>query len=159
MTRVGARGATGHEMSTVLHLPADLSAVEASYHTLNQSLVGDQQNAGLTLDIANALWGQKGEPFLPEYIGIVKASFDADLIPVDFQTQPEPSRQQINDWVAHKTQDKIKDLLPPGSITPDTRLVLTNAVYFLGKWSNPFSRAGRAKAISTATPPRRFPRS
>jgi serpin B len=44
----------------------------------------------------------------------------------------------INDWVASQTNDKIKDLLPPGSVTSDTRLVLANAVYFNGKWRYEF---------------------
>jgi serpin B len=145
MTRIGAAGATADQMSAVLHLSADLPAVEASFQLLNHLLVGDAQNAGLTIDIANALWGQKDEPFLPGYLAVVKQDFDADLIPVDFRTQPDPTRQQINDWVAHKTQDKIKDLLPPGAITPDTRLVLTNAVYFKGKWRSPFQASRTIK--------------
>jgi serine protease inhibitor len=138
MTRLGARGQTADEMSTALHLPADVSAIESSFGALNSSLVGDPEKQGFSLSVANALWGQKGEPFLPDYLDVVKKDFDASLMPMDFITQTDPSRQQINDWVAHKTQDKIKDLLPPGSITPDTRLVLTNAIYFKGQWSSQF---------------------
>jgi serpin B len=138
MTRLGARGETAEEMSTTLHLPADLPAIESSFHALNGTLAGDPAKQGFSLNVANALWGQKGEPFLPDYLDVVKKDFDAALAPMDFITQPGPSRQEINDWVAHKTQDKIKDLLPPGSITSDTRLVLTNAIYFKGQWSSQF---------------------
>ncbi len=56
------------------------------------------------------------------------------------QTQrwiPVP-RITINDWVEEKTNDKIKGLFPEGSIVPETRLVLTNAVYFKGNWVHPF---------------------
>src|SRR5262249_43016682 len=49
-----------------------------------------------------------------------------------------PARKKINDWVVKKTQTKIRDLLPPGSITSLTRLVLVNAIYFKGKWAHPF---------------------
>jgi serpin B len=138
MTRLGARGETAEEMSTTLHLPADLPAIESSFHALNGTLAGDPAKQGFSLNVANALWGQKGEPFLPDHLDVVKKDFDAALAPMDFITQPGPSRQEINDWVAHKTQDKIKDLLPPGSITSDTRLVLTNAIYFKGQWSSQF---------------------
>src|SRR6185312_3935029 len=60
---------------------------------------------------------------------------------VDFHADPEPSRALINKWVEDRTEDKIKDLLGKGSITPDTKLVLTNAVYFNASWSTPFDAA------------------
>jgi serpin B len=138
MTRLGARGNTADEMSATLHLPADPSAIESSFEALSSSLAGDPDKHPFTLTVANALWGQKGEPFLPDYLDVVKKVFDADLVPVDFITQAETSRKQINDWVADKTHDKIKDLLAAGTITADTRLVLTNAIYFKGQWDNQF---------------------
>jgi serpin B len=52
---------------------------------------------------------------------------------------PEPSRVTINNWVSNETNDKINDLIPAGAITPQTRLVLTNAIYFDAAWQNPFS--------------------
>jgi serpin B len=40
----------------------------------------------------------------------------------------------INKWAEDKTNGKIKDLLAPGSITPDVVMVLANAIYFKGDW-------------------------
>jgi serpin B len=60
---------------------------------------------------------------------------------VDFKTAPEAARLTINQWVEQKTEDKIKDLLPPGSVNSDTRLVLTNAIYFKGDWQTQFDKA------------------
>jgi serpin B len=57
---------------------------------------------------------------------------------VDF-TMPEPARLQVNQWVADSTQQQITDLLPVGIISPETRLVLTNAVYFKADWLTPFN--------------------
>jgi len=56
----------------------------------------------------------------------------------DFRGQPEPARQRINGWVEQQTHDRIKDLVPQGAVDQDTRLVLTNAVYFKGEWSGVF---------------------
>jgi serpin B len=50
----------------------------------------------------------------------------------------EESRQIINQWVADQTEDKIKDLIPQGTLDENTRLVLTNAIYFNAAWANPF---------------------
>lgn len=60
---------------------------------------------------------------------------------MDFIARPERARKTINGWVSDRTEDKIKDLLPKGSIDSDTRLVLTNAIYFLGSWLHAFDKA------------------
>jgi serpin B len=57
---------------------------------------------------------------------------------VDFVNETEKARQTINDWVAEQTEDKIKGLIPAGLLNPLVRLVLTNAIYFNGKWVLPF---------------------
>ncbi len=60
---------------------------------------------------------------------------------MDFKHASEAVRATINQWVAAQTADKIKDLLPPGILTPATRLVLTNAIYFKGDWQSQFDKA------------------
>ncbi|XP_042460736.1 serpin-ZXA-like, partial [Zingiber officinale] len=42
---------------------------------------------------------------------------------------------EINSWVENVTSNLIKELLPPGSVDSDTRLVLGNALYFKGSWT------------------------
>ncbi|MDI9396126.1 MAG: serpin family protein [Euryarchaeota archaeon] len=46
----------------------------------------------------------------------------------------------INEWVEDKTSDKIKDLLPENSITADTRVIITNEIYFNRKWVFEFDK-------------------
>jgi serpin B len=57
---------------------------------------------------------------------------------LDFVNAAEDSRVTINDWVSDETEAKIEDLLPPDSITSETVLVLTNAIYFNAAWMYPF---------------------
>jgi serine protease inhibitor len=57
---------------------------------------------------------------------------------VDFAGDPEAARRIFNDWASDQTKGRIKEVLPAGSVTPDTRLILANAVYFLGEWAEPF---------------------
>ena len=54
--------------------------------------------------------------------------------------QSEAARGKINKWVEDKTREKIKDLLPPGSLNGYTRMVLTNAIYFKGDWASQFKK-------------------
>jgi serpin B len=135
MTSAGARGATLVEMKKVLHLPAAGSA------GVGPALRGLQAGPGAKyeLAIANALWGQEGLPFRQEFLTETQKEYGATLHPVDFR-QPEQARQTINHWVEQQTKDKIKDLFGPGTLSADNRLVLTNAIYFKGAWSDPFNK-------------------
>ena len=141
MTWAGARGQTAQEMAATLYLDAN-----ADIHNQMGGFLGrlnaDGQKGGYELSVANALWGLKGYPFMPDYLALVKKSYNGNLSDLDFIRDTEGSRKTINDWVAKETRDKIKDLLSQGSITPDTRLVLTNAIYFKGKWDLPFKKEG-----------------
>jgi serpin B len=98
---------------------------------------GQGKPSGCRLNIANALWGQKETHLLPDYLQSMKDNYVAGLQQVDFN-KAEDARRYINAWVARQTADKIKDLLHPGDLTPDARLVLTNAIYFKGDWLDAF---------------------
>lgn len=45
---------------------------------------------------------------------------------------------EVNSWVESATGGLIKELLPAGSVNHMTRLVLANAMYFKGAWSEKF---------------------
>jgi len=95
-------------------------------------------NKGYRLEIANALWGQQGYEFQPEFLALIQKYYNGGFNTVDFFNQTEVSRGIINRWVEQNTNDKIKDLLPQGSLTSLTRLVLTNGIYFKGDWAKKF---------------------
>jgi len=69
---------------------------------------------------------------------VTLAAFGAPVEPLDFHKAPEPARVRINQWVEEKTAHRIQDLVPRGGVGPDTRLVIVNAIYFLGDWTYPF---------------------
>ena len=52
--------------------------------------------------------------------------------------QPAQAALQVNSWVEKFTTGLIKDVLPPGSVGSDTRLVLSSALYFKGAWTEKF---------------------
>jgi serpin B len=79
-----------------------------------------------------------GYSFQPAFLDTLALNYGAGMHVVDFEKAPEAARGIINQWVADRTEDRIKDLLPEGSVTPDARLVLTNAIYFNAAWQNPF---------------------
>ncbi len=97
-------------------------------------------HSGYDLHVADALWGQQDENFRQSFLSLVQSDYAAGFHQVDFRTAPDAVREDINHWIEKQTNDKIKDMLGPGSITPLTRLVLTNAIYFKGSWVHPFQQ-------------------
>ena len=140
MTYAGARGETANEMAKTLHFTLDEPKLHPALGDILFDLNAQGKSQGNKLSVANALWAQKGQAFQPEFVKLNKDNYGAGLNEVDFQKATEQARQTINAWVAKQTQDKIKDLLAEGFLTPQTRLVLTNAIYFKGKWDNKFMK-------------------
>ena len=146
MTYAGARGNTEKQMATALHFTLPGKRLHSTFGTLQKQLVQDDKSRGYQLLLANALWGQKGEPPLKEFLDLTKYYYGAGFSQLDFATETEKSRQIINSWVEEKTKDKIKDLIPPGGIETATELVLTNAIYFKGDWKTKFEKKGTEPA-------------
>ena len=132
LTCEGAKGTTAEEIRSVFYFPADDAVRQEGYASLIAGL--NRPDAAFTLKTANALWAEETYPFLPAYIGTAQEYYAAEVRNMDFITAPEESRLTINGWVADQTEDRIRDLIPAGAITPLTRLVITNAVYFKGTW-------------------------
>ncbi|MBC7363944.1 MAG: serpin family protein [Candidatus Aminicenantes bacterium] len=138
MAYEGARGQTAEEIKQVFYYPEDIEILRRGYaETINQINKKDKK---YELRTANALWAQNNYPFLPEYFKTVEKYYGGKVTNVDFVRDTENSRLTINKWVEGQTNNRIKDLLPQEVITPLTRLVLTNAIYFKGNWENQFPK-------------------
>lgn len=144
MTYAGARNNTEVQMAQTLHFTLPQDRLHAAFNALDLALnsrgQGGEGSEGtdFKLNIVNAAWTQDGYPFLQDFLDILAVNYGAGMYILDFVSDPEGSRQTINDWVAQETEDKIEELLPPGSIDGSARLVLTNAIYFYGAWAIPF---------------------
>ena len=93
------------------------------------------------LRVANRLWAQQGYKFVPDFLKVTREMYRAELGQVNFQSQTEAARQTINRWVEQQTAGKIQNLIPVGRLSPQSRLVLTNAIYFKGDWETPFKKS------------------
>ena len=146
MTYAGARDSTEKQMAGTLHYTLPQDRLHQAFNGLDQELSGRGQGAkgkdgqGFRLNIVNAIWGQKGYPFLAQYLDLLAEDYGTGLRTLDFRGAPDASRQTINKWVEDQTEQRIKDLIPPGAIDPLTRLVLTNAIYFNAAWANNFEK-------------------
>jgi len=144
MTYSGARGETKQQMADTLSFTLPDDRLHPAFNALDLELAGRGrapqigESSRFQLNIANAIWGQEGYAFLPEFLDVLAQNYGAGLRLLDFVNAPEESRLAINDWVSDQTEGKIPDLMPQGVIDELTRLVLTNAIYFNAGWAFPF---------------------
>jgi serpin B len=131
----GARGQTAAGMSATLaqlHPGRDYHTAVAS---LAEELAKQANLAGNQLTIANVQQGVRLESEFEQTVGTL---YHAPLTPLDFRANAEQARHDINSWTAQHTNGRIPELFAPHSISADTCLVLTSAIYFYGKWRSPF---------------------
>ena len=143
MTYAGAKGRTAEQMAETLALPRGDQAAWTQHrlHKAYRGLLAQLRPGkakGCQLHVANALWGQKGYPWLKTFLSLTADNYGAGLREVDFKTAAEQARLTINKWVEDQTNEKIRELIGPGILKPLTRLVLTNAIYFKGDWASRF---------------------
>jgi serpin B len=135
MASAGARGETARQMASVLRSGLPPEKRHGATAALAALLTAGGRD--YRFDMANRLWGQTGVPFRPEFLGLTRNRYGAELARLDFR-RPAEACAAINGWVERQTQGRITDILSPDGLDPDTRLVLTNAVYFKGAWADPF---------------------
>jgi serpin B len=95
----------------------------------------------IVLRVVDRLWAQSGYRFLDEFLALIRDQYRAPLAGVDFHRDPEAAREQINAWVSTETGRKITELVPRGLVTGETRLLISNALYFKAQWSSEFEES------------------
>ncbi|AWB10481.1 serpin B [Thermodesulfobium acidiphilum] len=132
---LGAGGITREEFDKVLNNNLSLEQFHQSYKDIIDSAsIGSNK-----FNIANAIWLDSG--FQPEedFLNSATNLFDSHIENLDFQQNPKDSSDTINSWIEQNTNGLIKNLLSPGSINSNTRMILTNAIYFKGNWEKAFN--------------------
>ena len=151
MVYAGARNETEKQIASTFHFTLPQDKLHQTFNGLDTALNSRGADAKgkdgepFRLHVVNAIWGQKNYTFLQQFLDTLAENYGAGLRLLDYISAPEESRIKINDWVSDQTEDKIKDLIPQGAITPLTRLVLTNAIYFNAAWQFPFQKNSTQK--------------
>lgn len=138
MTLAGARGETAKAIAGVLHQNRSQAAYPQAFMALVANLGQRANGSGNELLNANGLWVDSGLRLEPDFLATLRTKYQASLSPLDFARNLEGARTAINRWTQEHTKGKIRELFAPGSLDESTRLVLSSAVYFYGKWEHPF---------------------
>ena len=149
MTLNGAAGDTHKEMLTALHFETLTNeAINQQFKTyqsdlkerLSKDLPDYVEGDKTSFVVANRLFGQSGYTYEKAFLNACKNGFNAPFEALDFNNASEQSRQHINQWVKQATKERINNILPVGSITKDTNMVLTNCIHFKAGWQEKFSK-------------------
>lgn len=139
MTRLGAKGPTATAMDQTLSLPKDSSAPSIAKDLGQSQRRWTQARPKTTLAIANRLFADESFKIKPAFVQMTKSQLGAEIQNLAIARAPDKARKAINQWVAEQTKNRIQELLAPPNVTPDTRMVLVNAIWFKGDWAHPFS--------------------
>lgn len=137
MTYNGSEGKTREALAELLGLSGlGLQQInEANAAFMSSTGVIDPQ---VQLIIANSIWLRDGVTPSSEFTQRIKDYYTGEVAGVDFSS-PEAAAV-INRWVADKTRGMISKIVTPLTVS-DAILILINAIYFKGIWTNQFDKA------------------
>lgn len=137
MVLLGAKGQTAVQISQALGLNKE-EDIHQGFQWLLRKL--NKPDRKYSLRMANRLFADKTSEVLPTFKESGLQFYNSEMEQLSFAEAAEESRQHINSWVSKQTEGKIPELLSGGSVDSETRLVLVNALYFKGKWHQPFNK-------------------
>ena len=132
----GAQHKTLQSMQNTLKIESNLKFYNIEFKNLLTLLNKDRKKDSIQLSLANSLWVQHDYKFKKSFIKISNEYYNSELNPTNFKLpeELEKSRIKINNWIEEKTNDKIKGLIKPDILDTSVRLIITNAIYFKGRW-------------------------
>lgn len=131
----GAGGATATEIASAFRF--DANAQTEAQRTRGRADGIRNETGGSELNIANAAWVEETMHLRTAYARTISEIMGGRIESVPFIANQRAALNTINAWAARETRNRIPTILTEPN--PDRRLVLTNAVYFKGKWAHPFS--------------------
>ena len=148
---LGTGGTTKKQILSSMFTTGMVNDVHMGYKTLNTK-IESRANTGVTLSVANRLFASDRFTILQKYFTDSLTYYGSEVQRLDFTTQAEQSRVLINNWISTQTHDKIRDMMPKGSINGNTIMVLANAIYFKGMWKRKFDARRTIKKNFMAGP-------
>lgn len=143
MAEAGADDATAADIAGAFGFPDQpgvhqaMNALTAQFDAANHE--GNAEGSdGVTLELANAVWGQDGLSIGEEFLATLATEYGAGVDTVDFADDPEGARAAINGWVSDVTRERIPELLSE-PLDPSTVVALVNAIYLKASWQTQFS--------------------
>ena len=136
MAANGAAGQTKTEMQQVLETTA-ISTTALNEASKAAASLLNPKDTNVILTTANALWYRQGAAVKPGFLEANQKFFSSTVKALDFGNAPA-AEAEINQWASDQTHGRITGIANGMIDRVYTDLVLANAIYFKGKWLDPF---------------------
>ena len=136
----GANGPTYDEIVEAIGLKGyTLDQVNDCYATLVSALY--KVDRSVSFSLANSIWAASDLTLHKQFRNNMEKTFDAESFSVDFGASG--TLKQVNDWCSKKTSGLIPKMFD--QLSPLTRMLLINALYFKGDWVYEFNKSATAE--------------
>lgn len=136
MAANGAAGQTKKEMQQVLET-SDISTTALNEASKAATSLLNPKDTNVILTTANAFWYRQGAAVKPGFIEANQKYFSSTVKALDF-SNARAAEAIINQWASEQTHGRITGIAD-GMVDPSyTDLILANAIYFKGRWLDPF---------------------
>ncbi|CAH1969976.1 unnamed protein product [Acanthoscelides obtectus] len=131
----GAKGRTATEISEALRINNNQEGFhEILYHLLNGL---NMKTPGVTVQNRNGIFTSNKVKLVDSFRANSEKFYKTVFKTIDF-TNTNIAAGTINGWVSNATNGVINDFVAPDTLRPDTKMLVTNALYFKGKWKTAF---------------------
>ncbi len=149
----GANGQSLEDLKSFLQLesekPVDhLQYMEASFDYMMNGRPRSAGDHAPEVSLGFGIAASQQHPIDAEAVEALQKQVDVYLKSFDFKNNADQATKEINQWVAEKTNQKIKKLL--AQIQPETAMILLNTLYFKSPWLEPF-KEGQTKPMDFTT--------
>ncbi|XP_052738626.1 antichymotrypsin-2 [Bicyclus anynana] len=125
-----------NQLCETIGLPDDETIKEA-FPLVNSKV---SRLKGITLNMASKIYVADRYELNGEFAEDTRTTFGSEIESINF-LESQKAADVVNSWVEEHTNNRIKDLVSPDSLTADTRGLLVNAIYFKGRWKNQFKKS------------------
>jgi serpin B len=172
MLYAGAKGQTATEIAQALHWTLPQARVAKAYDGSTLALATRADDAfaytqkraadsggslsapdasNFRLHVVNSLWADQRMHFESPFLDTMAVDYGAGVTLANFSGAPDTERLAINQWVSDETLTRIQDLLPQGSVTPDTAVVLVNAIHLKLPWATELTPSSAPAPFTTSS--------
>ncbi|XP_050125233.1 serpin-ZX-like isoform X2 [Malus sylvestris] len=134
----GSKGLTKDQLLSFLMSESSDQLNSLAAHLVTLVLADGSARGGPCLNFANALWVEESLSIKPSFKEVVDTVYKAAIKQVSIKTDPDKARVEVNSWVENETNGLITEVLLPGTVKRDTKLIIANALYFKGVWNDQF---------------------